>query len=175
MTQQEAIRLIASGVNSRSKTARTWVDMGCGTGTFTKALASLLPSGSVIHAIDSDPEALRKVPDHQGEIRIVRVTSDYLTAKLPDLPDGVLMGNFLHFVREKEPFLKHLLAQLKPDGVIILIEYDTDLPNPWVPYPVSLHTLRSLALSSGASSVKKLAEKPSLYQRANLYAALLQK
>jgi ubiquinone/menaquinone biosynthesis C-methylase UbiE len=34
--------------------AMTWADLGCGDGTFTLALAAILPRGSIIHAMDRD-------------------------------------------------------------------------------------------------------------------------
>lgn len=37
----------------------TWADLGCGSGTFTLALAELLSAGSHIHAIDHVAHQLR--------------------------------------------------------------------------------------------------------------------
>ena len=42
--------------------AQTWCDLGCGTGTFTLALATLLPPGSVIYAIDEDENRCHGFP-----------------------------------------------------------------------------------------------------------------
>jgi precorrin-6B methylase 2 len=42
--------------------AQRWCDLGCGAGTFTLALATLLPPGSVIHAIDKDEHRYRRFP-----------------------------------------------------------------------------------------------------------------
>jgi methylase of polypeptide subunit release factors len=58
---RDAIEMLAdSGVGELGPT--TWVDLGCGTGTFTLALADLLAPGCVIHAMDRDGSALRKIP-----------------------------------------------------------------------------------------------------------------
>jgi precorrin-6B methylase 2 len=58
----EATELIR--INEISGTrAQTWCDLGCGTGTFTLALATLLPPSSVIYAIDKDEKSLSRIPD----------------------------------------------------------------------------------------------------------------
>ena len=46
----------------------------CGTGTFTLALADLLAPSSVVHAIDSDASALRKIPSAHKSIRTSTMT-----------------------------------------------------------------------------------------------------
>jgi hypothetical protein len=50
--------------------AQTWCDLGCGTGTFTLALATLLSPGSVIHAIDKNEKSLSQIPDRYQEVTI---------------------------------------------------------------------------------------------------------
>jgi predicted RNA methylase len=55
---------------------QSWCDLGCGSGTFTTALAQLLASGSMIHAVDLDPRALEYVPDHHGGVEIRKTLGD---------------------------------------------------------------------------------------------------
>ena len=50
--------------------AQTWCDLGCGTGTFTLVLATLLSPGSVIHAIDKNEKSLSQIPDRYQEVTI---------------------------------------------------------------------------------------------------------
>ena len=52
------------------KTPDTIIDLGCGTGTFTFALATLLPPGTVIHAIDKDERSLSQIPDRYQDVTI---------------------------------------------------------------------------------------------------------
>jgi hypothetical protein len=55
----------------------------------------------------------------------------------------------------------------------VIVEYDLDKANRWVPYPVSRVRLTSLFIEAGYSSIKMLCSRPSVYRRAPLYAALI--
>jgi hypothetical protein len=64
MRLRDAIEMLAdSAVEALGVT--TWVDLGCGEGTFTLALADVLATGSTIHAMDRDASALRKIRRHE--------------------------------------------------------------------------------------------------------------
>jgi trans-aconitate methyltransferase len=52
MTHQEAAFFIKNAVNA--STPENWADLGCGSGTFTKALIDLLPAGSHITAVNQE-------------------------------------------------------------------------------------------------------------------------
>jgi trans-aconitate methyltransferase len=82
--------------------AQTWSDLGCGTGAFTLALATLLPPGSVIHAIDKDDRSLSQFPDRHQDVTIRKEVVDLGKSDL-SLPalDGVLVANFLRFIKHK--------------------------------------------------------------------------
>ncbi|WP_339814654.1 class I SAM-dependent methyltransferase [uncultured Imperialibacter sp.] len=51
MELSTAIKLIENGV-SNAGDAQSWLDLGAGNGLFTRALAAVLPSGSVVTAIE---------------------------------------------------------------------------------------------------------------------------
>ena len=51
MQLSEAIELIQK-INIPGNKPQVWADLGCGDGLFTRALATLLPEGSIIHAVD---------------------------------------------------------------------------------------------------------------------------
>ena len=53
-----------------------WCDLGCGTGTFTTALAELLAPGSTIHAVDLDQKALEEIPDRYDGVQIRKILGD---------------------------------------------------------------------------------------------------
>lgn len=170
-----AVRLIKDGVDQNS-TSQVWADLGSGKGLFTAALSSLLAPESVIHAIDKDASALSKIQVHRNDISLYRVEGDFVSnaMELNDL-DGVIMANSLHFVKDKLSFVTKLKKKLKQSGKLVLIEYDMDNANHWVPYPISFSSLTALAAEVGFVRTMKIGEEPSAFNRANLYAAVLRR
>lgn len=152
--------------------AQRWADLGCGSGTFTLALADLLPQDSVIHAMDRDASALRRVPRAFKQVTIAHQLADFTDEPLElETMDGILMANSLHYLRDQARFLSALAGLLRPAGVIALVEYDTDTANPWVPYPVSYARLTSLLEEAGFADITRLAERVSVFGQARMYAA----
>ncbi|MDO1448416.1 hypothetical protein Q0590_19225 [Rhodocytophaga aerolata] len=174
MDLSEAINLIRyDGLFQENKAA--WADLGSGSGLFTYALASLLPTGSVIYAVDQQAVVLSQLPNPKNTV-IRQQQANFITDEL-QLPrlDGILMANSLHFVKDKIALIKKLGAYLKENSSFLIVEYDTEVANRWVPFPVSYHKLKLLFEEAGYTQVIKLQEKPSLYGRANLYAVYVSK
>jgi len=152
---------------------QAWADLGCGDGTFTVALASLLPAGSTVHAIDTDSRASSRVPKHHREVTILTYAGDFTTFPWPfDALDGVLMANSLHYVREQAAFLGRIDGALRRRR-ILLVEYDTTRANAWVPYPISEARAIELFQSAGYGHSTNLGRKRSMYRRAEIYGLLL--
>lgn len=173
MELPDAITLIDHQYIS-SPALTNWADLGCGTGLFTTALTNVLAPKSIIYAIDNDTHALQKViPSNQ--VAIKKIKADFVKDDL-NLPllDGILMANSLHFIKNKISLLNKLSAYQKQDGCFLIIEYDMDTPNQWVPYPLSYPSLRQLFSESGYASINKIHELPSRYNRANIYSVLVQ-
>ncbi|QHT70914.1 class I SAM-dependent methyltransferase [Rhodocytophaga rosea] len=165
----ELIRHPESGNVSRS----IWADLGCGSGLFSFALAALLPEGSHIYAIDKNPVSLNK-HSKPAQTIIQPQQADFVTQELSLPPlDGILMANSLHYVKDKISCLTKLSTYLKENGAYIIVEYNTETANRWVPYPIRFETLKDMFATLGYTKVNKLREKPSLYGRANLYAAYI--
>ena len=172
MQIQGAISLIKTeGFFEDTKT--NWADLGCGSGLFTRALASLLYPGSLIYAVDKNVGTL-KIPDSINSVSIEIRKSDFTSDSfhLKDL-EGILMANALHFVFEKKTFLNKTIAWFREKPLFLIVEYDTDNPNPWVPYPLSFPTLKNLFTELGYSRIKKLHQTKSLYNNANLYSVMI--
>lgn len=85
--------------------------------------------------------------------------------------DGIVMANSLHFVRLKEPVLRLVLSYLRPGGRLLLVEYNADRGNPWVPYPFSYSTWEDLARQAGFASTRLLERRPSRFL-GEIYSAL---
>ncbi len=174
MELNQAITLLQAA-NLPQAGPASWADLGCGTGLFSYALAHLLPVGSQIYAVDKAAVPLSELP-HPPHIFIHWQQLDFVTQPLPfPALDGLLLANSLHFVKDKPACIAKLSQSLRPRGHFLLVEYDTDRPNAWVPYPVAYHTLTQLFVPFGFTSIVKLHERPSRYNRANLYAALIGK
>lgn len=148
----------------------TWADFGAGTGAFTLALSELVGLNAEIYAIDRDRGALSRLEQlHRARFgtsqNIHAIRADFTSAlSLPPL-DGILMANSLHFYRDKEKVLRHIRKFLKWNGALLLIEYNVDWGNPWVPHPLSFENFQSLALQAGYSEPELLAKIPSRFLR----------
>lgn len=172
MNHTDHVSLLRGGV---AVSGGAWADLGSGTGAFTLALADLLGRSGAIYSVDKDAGALA-VQERDMRRSFPSTTAHYLTAdftrplSLPPL-DGVVMANSLHFHRSKVPIVQFVRSYLKPDGRLILVEYDTDHGNHWVPYPLSFETWRLLARSCGLVSTRLLATLPSRFL-GRIYSAL---
>lgn len=164
MKHHDHVNLLRGGV---SAPGGIWADLGSGTGAFTLALADLLGEEGTIYSLDRDGGALREQQRLMQE-RFPAVTAHYLRADFTqplDLPplDGIVMANSLHFHRDKLPILRRLRANLRPGGCLILVEYNADSGNMWVPYPLSYRTWERLAGEAGFSATRQLAAMPSRF------------
>ena len=173
MNHADHVALLAPGVTQGE--GGTWADLGAGTGAFTLALADLIGPHGVIHAIDRDRAALAElrtafvsaVP--QAELR-ARTADFARRLDLADL-DGVVMANSLHFVEDKGAVLTLVRGYLKHGGRLLLVEYDSDRGNPWVPHPLTFETWRHIANDAGFVETRKLATVPSRFLN-RIYSAL---
>ena len=102
------------------------------------------------------------------------VIADF-TGGLPAGPfDGVLAANSLHFVGRPDPVLDAIGAALALGGRFILVEYDADQGNPWVPHPISFARWRRLAPTHGFVEPRLLHRVPSRFLNA-IYGSMTTK
>jgi SAM-dependent methyltransferase len=153
----------------------TWADLGSGTGAFTLALAELLGPGGTIVSVDRDAGALldqaRAMADRYPEVTLHQQVADFTgELRLPPL-DGVVMANSLHFVRDKLPVLRAIRERIRDGGRFVLVEYDADAGNRWVPHPVSAQRWLSLASQAGLSDTRIIGRVPSRFLD-SIYAAV---
>lgn len=172
MNHDDHVRLIREGVLGGGI---AWADLGSGAGAFTLALADVLGAGSHIYSVDRDARALRE-QQAALQARFPAVTLEQRVADFTrplDLPplDGVVMANSLHFQQRKEPVLALVRGMLKPGGRLVLVEYNADKGNLWVPHPLSYPTWEKLALANGFVGTRRLATVPSRFLR-EIYSAL---
>jgi SAM-dependent methyltransferase len=172
MDHRDHVGLLREGVLGGGQ---GWADLGSGEGAFTLALADLLgPTGS-IHTVDRDGRALevqvRTLRDAFPGVRVTPLVADFtMPLELPPL-DGIVMANSLHFERDKLAVLRLIGDYLRPGGRLVLVEYDTDQGNPWVPFPLSFRSWTTLAAEAGFSQTQRLASVPSRFL-GSIYSAL---
>lgn len=178
MKHEDAVALIADAVSGRDG---TWVDLGAGGGTFTRALADLLGSGSRIVAVDRDADAVAALATwakaHANQVMAMAADLSRaldLDALIGAPLDGILIANALHFIRDADDVLARLVTSLRPGGRVVLVEYDRRETSRWVPYPVPISRLPSLAAAAGLSAFTVTASRPSMYQGV-LYAAFAER
>ena len=146
-----------------------WADIGAGSGAFTLALADLLGPGGRIVAIDRDSGALREnaaaVASRFPSVAIETIKGDLAgPLRLPEL-EGLVAANSLHFVpRDRQvAVVRALAALLRPGGVFVVVEYDADRGNPWVPNPFSYRSWERIAAAAGLLETKPLGRVPSRF------------
>jgi ubiquinone/menaquinone biosynthesis C-methylase UbiE len=161
-----------------------YADFGAGSGAFTLALRELIGLDATIYAVDKDKSALRDLESAhrlrfhstlrhaQGGARnLILLHKDFSRPfEIPPL-DGIVMANSLHFFKDKEKILRHVREFLKPSGALIIIEYNVDRGNLWVPHPLTFETFSTLAPKAGFTEPRLLAKVPSRFLK-EFYSAV---
>ena len=176
MNHTDHVNLLRNGIPAAGG---VWADFGSGCGAFTLALAELLGPNGEIFSVDQDGAALRaqeQAMRHQfPQAKVHYCTADFsrtLPQKLPPL-DGLVVANALHFqpYAAQTSVVTRLKSYLRPGGHFIIVEYDVDRGNMWVPYPLAFPSWQTLAHSAGFAHTQRLASRPSRFLHA-IYAAL---
>jgi hypothetical protein len=83
------------------------------------------------------------------------------------------MANSLHFQRDrrKGEVLRLVRGYLKPGGRLLIVEYNIDRGNLWVPHPFSFDRWQRLAAEHGFRDTRLLATRPSRHMR-EIYSAI---
>jgi len=163
MDRADLVALLQDGVTAKGG---RWADLGAGEGAFTLALADLIGSGGQITAVDRDSGSLMRLASTVGRrppANIQTMVADFTRPLNLSGLDGVVMANSLHFVRDKAPVLGLVRNMLRPGGTLIVVEYETDKGNPWVPHPFSFATWGQMAAAADFEETRLLHRYPSRY------------
>jgi ubiquinone/menaquinone biosynthesis C-methylase UbiE len=166
------VGLIRDGVTGPG---RRWLELGAGRGAFTLALADLLGPGAEIVAVDRDAGDLATLTSNMNRqfpaVRFTTVAADFSRA-LPVEPvfDGLLAANALHFVSDPAAVIANVRPLLRPGARVVVVEYDSDSGNPWVPFPFSFRTWQGIASGIGLLETRLIGRVPSRFLDA-IYAA----
>jgi len=164
MDHSDHVELLRPGV---AGPGGTWADLGSGSGAFTLALADLLGPRATIVSVDRDGAALREQAIALGErfpgVRLDQRVADFRHPL--DLPvlDGIVMANALHFVARPEQVsvVRRLVPHLRPGGRFLVVEYDAERGNPWVPHPFGPAAWARMAAEAGLTGSREIGRVPS--------------
>ncbi len=172
MNHQDHVHLLRRGI---ANIGGQWADLGSGDGAFTLALRDLIGGEAEIFSVEKDSSRLeqQKINFHQNfsDSKIHFINADFTYPLELPLLDGIVMANALHFICHKETLLDQLRGYLKPNGRFLLVEYNVDSGNQWVPHPLSYESFRQLAPKAGLTEPTRLARLPSRFLR-EIYSAL---
>ena len=104
------------------------------------------------------------MPSAHGRVRVVTHVGDFTNASWPFAGlDGILMANSLHYIKNKPSLINRLVPAMRPNGTIVIVEYDTESANLWVPYPITYEKLKSLFLNNSMNKITRIGERRSRF------------
>jgi ubiquinone/menaquinone biosynthesis C-methylase UbiE len=108
------------------ESGQTVLDIGCGPGTFTIAMAKMVGDTGKVIAVDVQNEMLqivRKKAAKEGlESRIITHKSEPNRIGIEEKVDFALAFYMVHEVPDAEAFLKDISTLLKPKGKLLIVE-----------------------------------------------------
>ena len=114
------------------KPGMTICDMGCGNGFYTLQMAEQVGKNGEILAVDIQTEMLRFMEARAAEKGIKNIKSLLGSVVDPKLPeekvDIILCVDVYHEFSHPEHMLSAMRKALKPDGVVVLVEFRAEDP-----------------------------------------------
>ncbi|MDX1385817.1 MAG: class I SAM-dependent methyltransferase, partial [Thermoanaerobaculia bacterium] len=106
---------------------QTVADLGCGSGYYSRRMATAVGPEGTVFAVDIQPEMLRilrELAAREGISNIVPVQSQEDDPYLPEGEiDWILLVDVYHELQQPEPMLAAMREALAPGGRIALVEY----------------------------------------------------
>ncbi len=102
---------------------QTFLDYGCGTGSFTIPAAKIVNTRGKVYALDYFPRQLEMVEEQskkKGLINIETILSDCKTGLPDECIDVIWMCDVLHEIKERRAVLEESHRVLKSEGVLAI-------------------------------------------------------
>ena len=127
----EFIKFIAQNIIEKLNLQFTdkLVDLGCGTGLFTKEIQNQIELKHPIICVDSSPEMLKEIPVNNIYKPLLMDVIDF--SNQTDNLDKILLKEMIHHVNDKPKLIANLFNRLNPGGIFLLI-----LLPPTIEYPL---------------------------------------
>ena len=110
------------------KTGQIIADIGSGGGYFTYRFAKAVGNKGKVYAVDTNQEFLAYIKKKATEQGLINIITMHTASEHPDLPkhmfDYVFLRNVSHHLPNRIEYFQRLKETLKPDGKIVIIEYD---------------------------------------------------
>jgi SAM-dependent methyltransferase len=108
------------------------VDLGAGTGYFTRRLAREVGPKGIVYAVDLQPEMLVRLTNDTARLGLTNVRAVLATIEDPKLrprsADLVLMVDVYHELSHPYEVMTRVCAALKPRGRVAFVEYRAEDP-----------------------------------------------
>jgi ubiquinone/menaquinone biosynthesis C-methylase UbiE len=118
--------------NLGAKPGMTICDMGCGNGFYALQLAKIVGDQGQVLAVDIQPEMLALLRDRMDVDDVGNITPILGSLHDPRLPDAscdmILLVDVYHEFSHPEHMLAAMRQALKPEGLIVLVEFRTEDP-----------------------------------------------
>ena len=103
-------------------------DIGSGGGYFTYRFAKAVGEKGQVYAVDTNQKFLAFIKKQATEQGLINIVTKLTSSEHPDLPkhtfDYVFLRNVSHHLPNRVDYFQRLKERLKPDGKIVIIEYD---------------------------------------------------
>jgi demethylmenaquinone methyltransferase/2-methoxy-6-polyprenyl-1,4-benzoquinol methylase len=163
--RKKAVRKILTGSNGKSEAEKSLqiLDVACGTGDFSIAIAGQMPEGSHIIGIDLS-EGMLEIMDRKIKKANLQNKISWMQGDCEDLPfkdgtfDRVSVAFGVRNFENREKGLQEMLRILKPGGRLVILELSVP-SNRILRWFFNLYFLNILPLVGGKVSGDKAAYK----------------
>ena len=151
-----------------------WAIYGNTSPEIVYALATKLSPNGHVHLVDKSKNklaALKIDPKTMAEVSLLH--KDFTVAKLFDDLDGIVFPYSLHSVKNPLKVLAQTMLSTKPNGKIIVLDFETRRANPWIKYPIGYKRLAFLAKKLDLPEPKILSKNKSRFGRKSYLAEII--